>query len=68
MFDRAEKLARRLKKSRSELYQEAVAQYLDWHDSDAITEALDRVAAQVNEQPPTFSAVAARRVFERSEW
>jgi predicted transcriptional regulator len=64
----AERLARRLRKSRSRLYQEAVAEYLARHDPEAITEAINRVAAVVDTGPDPFSGAAARRVLGRSEW
>jgi hypothetical protein len=34
----------------------------------AITEALDRFAAQVATRPDKFASAAVRRVLERSEW
>lgn len=45
VFEAAEHLAKRLGKSRSELYAEAVAQYLLDHRSDAVTEKLNAVYA-----------------------
>jgi len=68
VFRDAERLARRLKKSRSELYREAVAEYLARHEPEAVTEALDRLAAKVDTRPDGFSSAAARRVLGRSEW
>ena len=68
IFRDAERLARRLKKTRSELYREAVAEYLARHDPEAITEALDRLAAEVDTRPDQFTTTAARRVLGRSEW
>jgi predicted transcriptional regulator len=64
----AEHLARRLKKSRSQLYREAVAEYVARHDPEAITEALNRLADQVDTRPAKFSSTAARRLLGRSEW
>ena len=60
LFERAEQMARRLKKSRSELYREAVEEYVARHDPDAITEAMDRVAQQVDTRPDAFSSAAGR--------
>ena len=68
VFQQAERLARRLKKSRSELYREAVAEYVARHDPEAITEAVDRVAEQVDSRPDAFSSAAARQILERTEW
>ena len=68
IFREADRLALRLGKSRSRLYQEAVAEYLARHDPDAITAALDRVARELGTGVDPFSAAAARRLLERSEW
>ncbi len=68
IFEEAESLARRMKKSRSELYREAVAEYVARHEPDAITEAMDRVAEQVDTRPDAFSSAAARQILERTEW
>ncbi|HVE87283.1 MAG TPA: hypothetical protein VND93_30715 [Myxococcales bacterium] len=63
LFKRAERLARRLKKSRSQLYQEAVTEYLERHDPDAITAAINRAAESLESAPDPFVAGAARRVL-----
>lgn len=64
----AERLARRLRKSRSQLYAEAVAEYVSRHDPDAITEAMNQVCDDVGLQVDPAVAAAARRVLERAEW
>jgi metal-responsive CopG/Arc/MetJ family transcriptional regulator len=43
VFQAAEHLAQRLKKPRSRLYAEAIADYVGSHGSNAITERLDAV-------------------------
>ena len=68
VFQEAERLARRLKKSRSKLYQEAVAEYVARHDPEAITDAMNRVAAGVDTGLDEFSSAASRQVLERAEW
>jgi len=69
VFEEAESLARRLKASRSEIYSRALAEFLGRHVPEHITERLNRVVQEVGvEQPDTFRAKAARRVFERTEW
>jgi metal-responsive CopG/Arc/MetJ family transcriptional regulator len=68
IFAEAEKLARRLKKSRSELYREAVAEYIARHDPDSITEAMNRVADQLDTRPDAFVSRAAYGVLERTQW
>jgi predicted transcriptional regulator len=68
VFEEAERLARRLKKTRSQLYREAVTEYLARRDPDAVAEAMDRVADQVDTHPEAWLSEAARRLLERSEW
>lgn len=68
VFSGAERLARRLKKSRSQLFSEAMREYLARHDPDEITEAMNRVLEEVDPAPDPALAEAARSVLERSEW
>jgi predicted transcriptional regulator len=68
VFRDAERLARRLKKSRSNLYTEAVAEYVARHEPEAVTEALNQLAKKLDAGPDDFPSAAARRVLERSEW
>ena len=68
VFQRAERLARRVRQSRSEVFSRALREYLARHAPDEVTEAMDRVCAEVGEQRDEFVAAAARRALERSEW
>ena len=69
LFRAAERHARRQRKSRSQLYAEALAEYLARHSPDEVTEAMNRVIERLGEPgPEPFLAGTARRVFERSEW
>ena len=43
LFDAADRLARRLDISRSELYQRAVSAFVAAHDQEAVTETLNQV-------------------------
>jgi hypothetical protein len=67
VFADAERLARRLKTSRSELYSRALREYVARHGSDHVTETLDRLYAEI---PPekTFATTVARRTLRRSAW
>lgn len=47
VFERAERLAKRLKVSRSELYSQALREYLARHSPDEVTQALDAVWAEL---------------------
>jgi antitoxin MazE6 len=68
LFRRADELAGRLGKSRSELYREALADYVDRRDPGAVTGALNEIAEELAADRAGFEANAARRVLERSEW
>jgi hypothetical protein len=64
----AERLSRRLKKSRSQVYTEAVTEYVARHDPDDVTEAMNRVCEAMDTySDPALSAVA-RRTLEDVEW
>jgi hypothetical protein len=69
LFLAAERHAKRTEKSRSQLYAEALEEYLARHSPEEVTEAMNRVVDQLGQSPPDpFLAAAGRRVFERAEW
>lgn len=68
IFREAERLARRLKKSRSRLYGEAMAEYLQRHDPDALGEMVEQFYASIEDRPDPFVQEAARRTLAKSEW
>ena len=68
VFQDAERLARRAKKSRSQVFSEALKEYVARHAPDEVTEAMDRAVVLVSETPDKFISAAARRVLERTQW
>ncbi|MCW5980714.1 MAG: hypothetical protein KIT09_21720 [Bryobacteraceae bacterium] len=69
VFHEAERYARRTRKSRSQLYAEALSEYLARHAPDEVTENMNRVVDQLGEsRPDPFVAGAARRVLKGVEW
>lgn len=68
IFEEAERQARRTKKSRSQLYAEAISEYLARHAPDDVTEAMNKVVDRLEESADPFVSAAARRVLERSDW
>jgi predicted transcriptional regulator len=68
VFRAAERLAKRLEKSRSQLYAEAVAEYVARRDPESVTEAMNAVCADVDTKPDAFVRTAAKRTLERQEW
>jgi metal-responsive CopG/Arc/MetJ family transcriptional regulator len=67
VFQKAERLARRGKRSRSDVFTAALREYVARHSPEEVTEALNR-AYQHPEKPEKFVVEAARRILERSEW
>ena len=68
VFEEAETLAHRAKRSRSEVYARALSEYVARHAPDRVTEAMDRALDEVNETGDKFPSRAARRTLERTEW
>ena len=68
VFARAEQLARRTQKSRSELFSDAGKEYVARHAPEDVTDAMDRVCDELQNPEDNFVSSTARRVLERSEW
>lgn len=68
VFDEAERLAERLKRSRSDLYSRALREYLARHAPDRVTEAMNHAVQAAGETPDGFVKAAARRTLSRTEW
>jgi metal-responsive CopG/Arc/MetJ family transcriptional regulator len=62
IFEEAERLVRRMKRPRSEVYSPALAEYVARHAPDRVTEAMNRTLAEINERADDFSSAASRRV------
>jgi predicted transcriptional regulator len=67
VFEDAERLARRLGHSRSQLYSRAIREFVARHEPDRVTAAMDAI---VEGEPmgDGFTTRAGRRVLERTEW
>lgn len=68
VFEDAERLARRTKRSRSRIFSDALKEYLARHSEDQITMAMDRALQQIGPTEEPFLASVSRRTLERSEW
>jgi len=65
----AERHAKRTRKSRSQLYAEALAEYLARHAPEEVTEDMNAVVEQLSKAgPDPFVSAAARRRLKRVEW
>jgi predicted transcriptional regulator len=68
VFGEGERLARRLKTSRSQLYARALAQFVAQHDENRVTVGMNEVIDQVGEGVEPFTRVAASQVLRREKW
>jgi predicted transcriptional regulator len=70
VFEAAERLARRLGKSRSQLYSEALAQYVEQHTGADVSERLNEVLnaePDADEVDPVLDALQLE-VLRRERW
>jgi metal-responsive CopG/Arc/MetJ family transcriptional regulator len=68
VFKEAERYARKAGKTRSQLYSEALRQYLLHHAPDAVTQAMDEAIAMIDQREDTFAQAASRRMLRRESW
>ena len=68
IFERAERLARRERRSRSEMYAAALDEYVARHAPDEITETMNRVCEAVGGEEDAFLDAASRRVLDNVKW
>lgn len=69
VFEEAERLASRLKVSRSELYAKALQDFVRRHSPDAVTDAYDLICSEaVEPNPEPFVQRAARKSLKRVDW
>lgn len=68
VFADAERLAKRMKKSRSQLYSHALREFVARHADDHVTEALNEVIEATGEERDEFAPVASRRTLKRVDW
>jgi metal-responsive CopG/Arc/MetJ family transcriptional regulator len=70
VFEAAERLAERLGKSRSQLYTEAIAQYIEQHRSEGVTERLNAIYGTepgLSKLDPVLDALQWRSL-PKEEW
>lgn len=68
VFEKAERLAKRAKRSRSEVFAAALREYVARHSPDEVTDAMNRVCSELGEQHDEFVNVAGRRLLQKAEW
>jgi metal-responsive CopG/Arc/MetJ family transcriptional regulator len=68
VFEKAERLAKRSKRSRSEVFAAALREYLARHAPEEITDAMNRVCAEMDSPPDEFVHAAGHRILRKVEW
>lgn len=68
VFEAAERVAKRLGISRSELYARAVMRFVEEHRGDKVTEALDRVYAEADSTMDPDTARLQAASLPREDW
>lgn len=68
VFNRAERLARRLHTSRSQLYTRALADFVVQHEDDQITSTMNEVIREVGSDVDRFTRRAASQALRQVEW
>ena len=68
LFERADELAKRTGRSRSELYAQALREYLARHLDDEVTAQLDDLCEELDTALPADIAAANRRVLRDESW
>jgi metal-responsive CopG/Arc/MetJ family transcriptional regulator len=70
IFREADRHARRTGRSRSQLYAEAVSEYLARHSPDQITEQMNAACDVIGEDAPDrdFVRAAGKRLMSKERW
>ena len=68
LFEEAERFARCTRRSLSRLFTDALREYLARHAPDKVTESMDQVTTEIDEDKDEFIFFEARRRLERTEW
>ena len=68
VFEKVERLARRARKSRSEVFSAALREYVARHAPDEVTDSINEVCDRLGKQEAPFVETAARRILEKAEW
>jgi metal-responsive CopG/Arc/MetJ family transcriptional regulator len=63
-----DRVARSSSRTRRELVNAALSDYLVRHDLDKTTEAMSRVCVDIGDRPDTFVADAGHHVLGKTEW
>ncbi len=68
VFEAAERLARRTKRSRGQLFNGAVREYVVRHTADEITGAMNHVCAEMDRPTDKFAVSTSIHMLKLTEW
>jgi len=68
VFEDAERLASRLRTSRSQLYARALAEFVARHDDDRVTSLMDQAIREAGGEADAFVQAAAQQSLQQVEW
>ena len=68
VYKEAERFARRTKRSRSQLYSEALAEYLARHSQNNITESMNDVCDKIGQFDQSFIKASSRKILKKEQW
>jgi predicted transcriptional regulator len=68
VFEKVDRFARRAKRSRSEVFSDALREYMARHVPDEVTDAINLALDEIGDQHDDFVAAAARKTLEKTEW
>ena len=68
VFEDAERLASRLRTSRSQLYARALAEFVARHDDDRVTSLMYQAVREAGGEADAFVQAAAQQSLQRVEW
>ena len=68
VFEDAERLASRLRTSRSQLYARALAEFVARHDDDRVTSLMDQAVREAGGEADAFVQAGAQQLLQRVEW
>ena len=68
VFEKVERLARKARKSRSEVFSAALREYVARHAPDEVTTALNDICGRLGDSDDSFSSVAGRKRLRATEW
>ena len=68
LYHATDRLAERLNKPRSRLVSDALREYIDRHDPDRVTAAMNRVLERVGSDTDPFVTSAADAILKDTDW